>query len=197
MEDIKEVSIPEEEITAEEVNNSEPTTEGSNKEPFKIFNTEDEFNKFIKSESMKRVNELYKELGVTSKEEIKAYKESSLEYNSLKNDYDNISSSKTELETKFNELSKNYEDLKNDLLIQEFGINKDNASDFLTLAKSKVNDTVDLKKACEEVVTLYPYFKENSVKDIFKIGSPKSEVIHREPTDDETAQLRKYFGLKK
>lgn len=188
-----------EEITAEEVNNSD-TTQDNNSEvdkPYKTFNTQDEYDKFIKSESMKRVAELYKELGVQSKDELKAYKDAATDYNTLKDSYDAVNTSKAELEEKINALTKNYNDLQNELLITEFGINKDQAEDFLILAKSKVSDTVDLKKACEDVVTAYPYFKENSVRDIFKIGSPKSEVINREMTSDEQAQLRSYFGLKK
>lgn len=188
-----------EEITAEEVNNSD-TTQDNNSEvdkPYKTFNTQDEYDKFIKSESMKRVAELYKELGVNSKEELKAYRDSATEYNTLRESYDTLNTSNGELQDKFNELSKNYTDLENELLITQFGINKDNANDFLILAKSKVSDTVDLKKACEETVTAYPYFKENIVRDIFKIGSPKSEVIEREMTSDEMAQLRQYFNLKK
>ena len=188
-----------EEITAEEVNNSE-TTQDNNSEvdkPYKIFNTQEDYDKFIKSESMKKVAELYKELGVQSKDELKAYKNSATEYNALKDSYDTLNTSKGELENKFNVLTKQYNDLQNELLITEFGINKEQSEDFLILAKSKVSDTIDLKKACEEVVTAYPYFKENSVKDIFKIGSPKSDVINREITDDEKEQLRKYFGLKK
>jgi len=196
MEEIKEVSTQENVSTIDETPNTESTAEGSN-EPFMIFNTEDDYNKFIKSESQKRVAELYKELGVQSKDELKAYKESATAYNTLRESYDTLNTSNGELQEKFNELSKNYTDLQNELLITEFGINKDNANDFLILARSKVSDTVDLKKACEETVTAYPYFKENSVKDIFKIGSPKSEVINREMTSDEQAQLRSYFGLKK
>ena len=196
MEEIKEVSTPENVSTIEETPNTESTAEGNN-EPFMIFNTEDDYNKFIKSESQKRVAELYKELGVQSKDELKAYKESATEYNTLRESYDTLNTSNGELQERFNELSKNYTDLQNELLITEFGINKEQAEDFLILAKSKVSDTVDLKKACEDVVTAYPYFKENSVRDIFKIGSPKSEVIEREMTSDEMAQLRQYFNLKK
>ena len=188
-----------EEITAEEVNNSE-TTQDNNSEvdkPYKIFNTQEDYDKFIKSESMKKVAELYKELGVQSKDELKAYKNSATEYNALKDSYDTLNTSKGELENKFNVLTKQYNDLQNELLITEFGINKEQSEDFLILAKSKVSETVDLKKACESIVQQYPYFKENSVKDIFKIGSPRSEEVNREMTTDEVAQLRKYFGLKK
>lgn len=188
-----------EEITAEEVNNSE-TTQDNNSEvdkPYKVFNTQEDYDKFIKSESMKKVADLYKELGVKSKEELKAYKESATEYNALKESYDTVNTSRTELEDKFNALTKKYNDLENELLITEFGINKEQSEDFLILAKSKVNDTVDLRKACEGIVQQYPYFKENSVKDIFKIGSPRSEEIKRDITEDEKQQLRKYFGLKK
>lgn len=196
MDEIKEVSTQTEVSTIEETPNTEVTAEGNN-EPFMIFNTEDDYNKFIKSESQKRVAELYKELGVNSKEELKAYKESATEYNTLRESYDTLNTSNGELQDKFNALSKNYTDLQNELLITQFGINKDQAEDFLVLAKSKVSDTVDLKTACENIVQQYPYFKENSVRDIFKIGSPKSEDIHREMTADEQAQLRKYFGLRR
>lgn len=196
MDEIKEVSTQEEVSTIEETPNTDATAEGNN-EPFMIFKTEEDYNKFIKSESQKKVAELYKELGVQSKDELKGYKEAATEYNTLKDSYDTLNTSKGELENKFNVLNKQYNDLQNELLITEFGINKDNSEDFLTLAKSKVSDTVDLKKACELTVQMYPYFKENSVKDIFKIGSPRSEEINREITEDEKAQLRKYFGLKK
>lgn len=196
MDEIKEVSTQEDVSTTEKAPNTDATAEGTN-EPFMIFKTEEDYNKFIKSESQKKVAELYKELGVNSKDELRAYKEAATEYNTLRESYDTVNTSKTELEDKFNALTKDYIDLQNELLITEFGINKDNSEDFLTLAKTKVSDTVDLKKACEMTVQMYPYFKENSVKDIFKIGSPKSEVVNREMTTDEVAQLRKYFGLKK
>lgn len=187
-----------EETTAEEVSNSETTQENNSEvvEPYKVFNTQEDYDKFLKSESMKRVNELYKELGVSSKEELKAFKESSAEYNALKSSYDEVNTSKTELEDKIKTLEADNKNLRNELIINQFNIDKENAEDFMILAQSKVSEEKDIMKACEEVVQQYPYFRTNTVKDVFKIGSPKSEEIQREMTADETAALRKYFGLK-
>lgn len=190
-----------EETTTEEASNSEATqvnnSENDNNkiEPYKTFNTQEDFDKFMKSESMKRVNELYKELGVNSKDELKAYKNSFEELNNLKASYDDVNTSKTALEEQLETLKKDNKNLQNELILNQFNINRENAEDFMVLAQSKVSDSKDLLAACEEVVQQYPYFKNNTVKEIFKIGSPKSEEVKRDLTADEKNTLRKFFGL--
>ena len=88
--------------------NTDSTGSGDNNkiEPYKTFNTQEDFDKFMKSESMKRVNELYKELRVNSKDELKAYKNSFEELNNLKASYDDVNTSKTALEEQLETLKK-------------------------------------------------------------------------------------------
>lgn len=183
--------------TTADVSNSETTQVNSEMDkPYRTFATEEDFNKFIKSESMKRVNELYKELDVKSMDELKTFKESSKLYSELKSSYDDLNTSKTSLEEQFNSIKTENDSLRNSLLINRLGVNEELSKDFLTLAASKMDENTSLEQAAESVLQLYPYFKNNTVKDIFKIGSPKSEDIKRDMTDDEKAQLKKYFGLK-
>nr|DAF20222.1 MAG TPA: Major capsid protein [Caudoviricetes sp.] len=183
------------ETTTEEASKTETTTEDSTK-PFKIYETEEEYNKDLKSASMKKVNDMFKELGVSSIAELKAYKESAQLFNQKNDEFELLKSGNEELKKSFNELSEENNQLKNELLLNKFGIDGSNANDFLTLAKSKVNETKSLEEACSEVLEKYPSFRSTNIQTLFKIGSPKSSDDNdRGLTADEENQLKKCFGL--
>nr|DAH82884.1 MAG TPA: Major capsid protein [Caudoviricetes sp.] len=197
MENEEKVQQTEESTTAEEVSKDESTIENSDK-PFKIYNTEEEYNKDFKSASMKRVNEMFKELGVSSMNELKAFKQSVELLNQRNSEYDSLKNEKDELEIKASNLSEENTNLKKELLLNKFGIDGSNADDFLTLAKSKVNETKSLEDACSEVLEKYPSFRSTNIQSMFKIGSPKSSEDGERPlTADEERQLELYFGINK
>jgi flagellar biosynthesis/type III secretory pathway protein FliH len=133
----------------------------------------------MKSESMKKVNAIYKDLNVKSLDELK-------ELISFKEKY-------TELDGKFTALSDEYgkyksdneavikerEDLTKQLALSKLGIteDKDMREDFIMAVEalaSKKEMTFD--KAAEEYISRHPEFKNVSFRNGLKIGSEKSGV---------------------
>ena len=112
-----------------------PKQEVKPEEPFKVFKTEEEFNKTFKSEVSKAKNEWLKDVGAASVDEFKASK------------------------SKYDEAAKNYDqvvkernDLSDKLVVRELDVSDEFQNDLLTLAKAKVTPEKDLKTAAAEIL---------------------------------------------
>ena len=173
----EEVKQPVEETTTDEASNSETTT-NTESTPFKIYNTEADYDKDIKSLSMKKVNALYTELGIKSKDEIIAALELSKKY--------------TELETNYNAIKDEYEKYKadtsstleaNTALKRELAMTKLNISDdketredFRSSVEGiMTRKNISFEEAATEFSQKYPTFKKNILDDSpVRIGVDKS-----------------------
>lgn len=142
---------------------------------FKTFSSEEDFTKFTQSISSKAKNELLDEIGYKSVSEIKGVVEKGSQYDEVSNKY-------TEIETKYNSVLAESEKLKVDLLTTKYNINDEFKDEFVTLAKSKVTDEVDIDTAAQSV-----YEKLN--KSFFTEGNkPKIKIggDGKPPVDDES-----------
>ena len=173
----EEVKQPVEETTTDEASNSETTT-NTESTPFKIYNTEADYDKDIKSLSMKKVNALYTELGIKSKDEIIAALELSKKY--------------TELETNYNAIKDEYEKYKadtsstleaNTALNRELVMTKLNISDDKEIREDFISSVegimtrknISFEEAATEFSQKYPTFKKNILDDSpVRIGVDKS-----------------------
>ena len=133
-------------------NDSQHTQAG----PFKTFDTQEDYEKAIKSEASKQKLEWMREVGVTSVDEFKATK------------------------SKYDEATKNYDqvvkernDLSDKLLVRELDVSDDFANDLLTLAKANVSKDKDLKTAASEVLGKNPSWKVSRTQAI-KRGTEKA-----------------------
>lgn len=160
-------------VTTQEGAPSEPKGE-----PFRQFQTEEDFNKFVKSESMKRVNELYKELGVTNKDDIKnliAYKsqfeDMSNKYTSLEKEYNDYKTSTATLQEENNKISR-------DLILQRLNISdeQDTREDFISSVEAlSQRKNISFEDAAKEFAQRHPDYIANSLTKV-KIGGEKSPV---------------------
>lgn len=173
----EEVKQPVEETTTDEASNSDTTT-NTESTPFKIYNTEADYDKDIKSLSMKKVNALYTELGIKSKDEIIAALELSKKY--------------TELETNYNAIKDEYEKYKADtsstletntalnreLVMTKLNISddKDTRADFISSVEGiMTRKNISFEEAATEFSQKYPAFKKNILDDSpVRIGVDKS-----------------------
>jgi chaperonin cofactor prefoldin len=150
-------------------------------QPFKAFETEEEFSKFTQSLSSKAKGEILKEIGGSNVNEIK-------DIMSKGKQYDEVNGKYVELETKFNSVISEKDKLQTDLILTKFNIADDFKDEFLTLANAKVNDEVDLQTASQQV---FEKLGKNFIKETkpLKIGGDKTKVI---PPDvkEENEKLR-------
>jgi len=168
--------------------NNEPVEKTSGEQdvkPFKVFETEEEYNKETQSTSSKGKYQLLQELGVKNLDEVKT-KFSELEtakavadgvkdiqgaFNELgiKNVDDiktkfseltlaNIELKKTEgLKSELSKLTKEKTELDEKLVLIKHNVNNDVSNEALTLAKSKLEAfDGDLEKALEDVISKFP-----------------------------------------
>ena len=83
----EEVKQTVDESTTTTVATTSETTTDTETAPFKIYSTQEEYDKDIKSLSMKRVNALYTELGIKAKDDIKVALENSSKFAQLESEY--------------------------------------------------------------------------------------------------------------
>lgn len=177
MEELTNVSTTEETSTTEvEAPKVESTAENIN-EPYKIYNTEDDFNKEIKSNSQKRIAELYKELGVESKEQIKEALEIKGKYDELFNTYETLSKEYSDYKTKNSEIIATNEKLSRDLVLTQLNISTDEQTreDFITSVEALAQKReITFEDAAKEYLERHPDFIENKFLNNLKIGGEKS-----------------------
>jgi len=156
--------------------------------PFKVYASEDEYKKDAQSLSSKAKYALLQELNVKNLEEARA-KFSELEF--TKSELKALNDIKAELDTAKAEKQK----LSENLLLTELGVKTELRDDFLTLAKSKVDEKTPLPDAAKSVLEKYTYFKgqESPTQVVNKIGTPKVPSAPLDLKNDEKERLIKKF----
>lgn len=176
MEELTNVSTTETTSTTDSAPNVESTAETIN-EPYKIYNTEEDFNKEIKSASQKRIAELYKELGVDSKEQLKEALEIKGKYDELSNNYSTLSQEYDDYKTKNSETIATNERLSRDLVLTQLNISTDEQTreDFITSVEAlSQKKEITFENAAKEYLDRHPDFVENRFMNNLKIGGEKT-----------------------
>jgi len=161
--------------------------------PYKVYGSEDEFKKDVQSLSSKAKYALLQELNVKNLEEARA-KFSELEF--TKSELKALNDIKSELETARAEKNK----LTESLLLTELGVRNELRDDFLTLAKSKVNDKTALPDAARLVLEKYTYFagqsNDKSPAPAAKIGSERKAANVDMASAEKERLIQRYPHLK-
>jgi len=177
MDELNNVSITDEtSTTSTEAPQVESTAENVN-EPYKIYNTEEDFLKEVKSNSQKRIAELYKELGVESKEQLKEALEIKVKYDELSNNYNTLSQEYNDYKTKTSETIAVNEKLSRDLVLTQLNISTDEQTreDFITSVEAlSQKKEITFEDAAKEYLERHPDFVENRFLSNLKIGGEKS-----------------------
>jgi ribonucleotide reductase alpha subunit len=166
-----------EEITedvAEEV--AETVAEEVAKEikPFKVFETEDEFNKVLQSASSKAKGEILKELGINSVAEFKE------QYEKVEQ-LTEISNTLAEVQSRVDSLVEEKQRLESIILATKYPMSEEASKMFAELVSVKRGDR-DLIEVADEVYnTLQSGFKQLPTKVVFGAErapeEPKSEIL--------------------
>lgn len=159
--------------TTEQVDTSTQEDNNTTNEPFKTFTTEDDYKKELQSISSKAKYDILKELGIKNVSE----------FTNIKNEYESVLNEKNELTKRYDELSQQKMVLDEQNAILRLNISPDYAEDALTLAKTKMSDTISLDEALKTVITKNPSWQVGSGNITF--GTEKSNV------DSTTEEQRK------
>lgn len=162
---------------------TEAEVDNKSTEPFKSFATEEEFKKAIQSERSKAKGEILKELGVSSVNDFNTLKS---KYEDAIKDKDTINNNMTKLESDFKALQE-----KNILL--ELNVDDKYADDTLTLARTRVSETTDLKTAVEEILTKNPNWKSQT--SAIKFGIDKSDSEAESPEETTRRNILSKLGI--
>lgn len=153
-----------------EPSTQEPATDQSAKvdpaqasQPFKVFQTEDEYNKAIQSASSKAKFDWLKENNLSTVEEYKS-KTAAAEA---------AIAEKESLTKKALDLSGELEKEKETNILLRNNVSDSYKEDLMTLAKAKVSDKVDLESAVKEILDKNPAWKNASPA---KFGSPATSA---------------------
>ena len=164
MEDNKDVQVEQTEVTtqAEQVEVKEPVNTS-----YKVFDTEDDYNREMKSTSSKAKYEMLKELGAKNLDEVRG---KFTELEAVKSELANLDSIRSELETTKLEKQK----VSEDLIVTKLGVKEESRDDFLVLAKNKLGDFDNsLEDAAKSILDKYTYFSNSDVIAQTKIGVEK------------------------
>lgn len=129
-----------------------PKAPAEQPQPFKVFNTEDDF----KAEVNRAKGDWLKQVGATSVDEYKAKVK---QYNDAIAERDS--------------LIKQRNDLNEKLVVNDLGVADDHREDLLTLAKSRIAPDKDLRAAAAEVLQKNPTWMK--AKGDIRIGTEKPE----------------------
>jgi hypothetical protein len=158
------------------------------KSPYKVFDDEDTYKKEVQSVASKAKYELLEKTGEKSVEAIKA---KFAELETVKNELKSLSEIKNQLE----QSKKEKQNLEENLLMTKLGIKTELQSDFLTLAKTRLESAGDLTNAMTQTLEKYSYFKGNE-SPMVKIGTEK-KPSNVDLGDEELQRLvKKYPHLK-
>ena len=123
--------------------------------------TQDEVNNIASKEAKKAQEKFLKQLGFDDfnnvKEGITKYKEWQ---DSQKTEAEKQNEQLQKLQSDYTTTSDENATLKAQITAMQSGVNSDYVSDVVTLAKTLVNDEVDINQAIEKVVEKYPHFKQ-------------------------------------
>jgi hypothetical protein len=155
---------------------SQSTPNGkSDQKPYKVYETQEEYDKSFKSEVSKAKNDWMKQVGVASVDE---FKEKSAKADEAIKERDQLAKEKV--------------DLTERLVVAELGVADDRKDDLLTLARAKATAGKSLKDAAAEVLEANPnWAKDRSRPADFGVG--KSE---RPNTQQEDPLASRYPWLK-
>lgn len=177
-ENVQDITV-DESTTDNSATNSETTVDNTN-QPFRVYNTEEEYSKDIKSISMKKVNELYKELGIKSKEESITAITNAKRVEELENNYKTLSDEYEKFKTDSESKSKENEALSRQLVMNKLNIsdNKEVQEDFMTAVEAiMTKKNISFEEAATEFVEKYPTFKKSILDNSpVKVGAEKSNL---------------------
>lgn len=150
---IQPVAAPEVVATVAKPEATAPQAPAANAEPFKVFTTEEDFNKTLQSERSKAKHEVLKELNVNTVAEVKTALTA----------YDAVQKIAEELKGKTSRLEEQ-------LLVNQMGILPEFIQEAVTLAKAKTDKP--LTDALAEVVLKFPNMVAKiGVKPEVKLGT--------------------------
>lgn len=173
----EEVKQTVDESTTTTVATTSETTTDTETAPFKIYSTQEEYDKDIKSLSMKRVNALYTELGIKSKDDIKVALENSSKFSQLESEYATLKEEFEKYKASSEASSKERDNLSKQLVMTKLNISddKDTQEDFLAGVENLMaRKNIGFEDAATEYVNKYPVFRKSIVANSVKIGVDKS-----------------------
>lgn len=148
--------------------NSEDTTteEPQPTQPFKVFDSEDDFNKAIQSASSKAKGEILKELGIESVNAFKEQLTKVQESTSRIADYEAMQSRMRELETK----NRNLED---NLLVAKYNLRDEAKEMFINLVRSSVKEGQSIEDVADKIYQTFQAGVFNDIPNAVIIGTDK------------------------
>ena len=148
--------------------NSEDTTteEPQPTQPFKVFDSEDDFNKAIQSASSKAKGEILKELGIESVNAFKEQLTKVQEGTSRIADYEAMQSRVRELETK----NRNLED---NLLVAKYNLRDEAKEMFINLVRSSVKEGQSIEDVADKIYQTFQAGVFNDIPNAVIIGTDK------------------------
>ena len=143
-------------------------------EPFKVFNTEDDYNKIIQSASGKAKGEILKELGINSVNEFK-------EQYSKVEELTELTNTLGEIQSRVESLSEEKLKLESIVLSSRYPMSDEASRMFAELVNIKRGDRELIEVADEVYSTMQSGFKHMPTKVVFGAErvpeEPKSEVL--------------------
>lgn len=180
---------------AEPTPQAEPKTADS-EPPSKTF-TQEDVNSLVAKEAKKAQEKLLKQLGVedfnNAKEGLTKFKEWQ---ESQKTEAEKQAERLKELEANYSNTSNENTTLKAQISAMKAGVLAESVEDVVTLAKTMVNDDLDMDAAIAKIVEKYPHFAQqqeqvDDPKPSFTIGKHE-----KQPSSEMDAWLEA-FGVKK
>lgn len=177
------------ETSQQEIDSVDTAENVSDKEfkPFKVFLTEEDYNKELQSTSSKAKFSILQNIGEKSVDDIR----------SKLDNYNKLLEEKLKLEKEYIEFKESTNKEKEEHLLTTLGVDDNKKNDFLILAKSKVTEDKALDVVANELINLYPTFKTETVKAKVGVEKTKTDTLHKKMAEIESVNLRSYFGLNK
>jgi hypothetical protein len=161
----------------EETTTDSTTTTEDKKEPYKVFEKEEDYQKVVQSQRSKGKKEALDDLGSKSLDEARE------------------KFSKTaSLETELNETKSKYKELEEQYTLSEFGVKDDYKEEVLVLAKGKVNEETTLKDAMKGVVEKMPFVTGKKLQQ--QVGTSQTENNDNDPDQITKTLAKKYPWIK-
>ena len=170
-------------VTTQETTVDDSSTVTTESAPEQRTYTQEEYDKALASASSKAKYALLQELAIKNVQEFK----------DLKTKYDEALKERENMEANISELKKEKESLIEQNLIMKHSVADDYVEDCMTLAKSKVSETVTLDKAMEQVLEKNPTWKKYDTS--VKIGTEKSTIEESSQTEKTRRSVLSRLGL--
>ncbi len=144
-------------------NEPTPPAEPKKPEPSKTFSQED-VNGLVAKEAKKAQEKLLKQLGIddfkNAKEGLQKFKEWQ---DSQKTEAEKQAERLKELETNYTSTAEENASLRAQISAMKAGVKSESVEDVVVLAKTLVNDEVDMDTAIKQVIEKYPQFAQEAV----------------------------------